>query len=302
MVVVPENPLTGEPAGSVPGSVAVAACAAMALFYVAILYAPTLILRLPPPSSLDSFMIRRFACAIVSSAISVLASAILLGLGRFQDLPLVLGVFGIRKDHLWQAVVFPLFLTSLLYSGSLVKKSWSLMNPCRGGRTNSGRGVRSHDCVRSDAPRFLNWASSCARNVMVWRNYVVAPFTEELVFRACMIPLLFCGGFKIYSIIFLSPVFFSLGLQLGYTVIFGSYASFLFIRTGNLISPIVAHIFCNVMGLPTLSSSRTKGAATVACVAGLAGFCWLLFPATSPDMYNGRRDGCSCWQGYCSWN
>nr|XP_010912268.1 CAAX prenyl protease 2 isoform X3 [Elaeis guineensis] len=253
MVVVPENPLTGEPAGSVPGSVAVAACAAMALFYVAILYAPTLILRLPPPSSLDSFMIRRFACAIVSSAISVLASAILLGLGRFQDLPLVLGVFGIRKDHL-------------------------------------------------------------------------APFTEELVFRACMIPLLFCGGFKIYSIIFLSPVFFSLahlnhflelyfqqkysflkaflivGLQLGYTVIFGSYASFLFIRTGNLISPIVAHIFCNVMGLPTLSSSRTKGAATVACVAGLAGFCWLLFPATSPDMYNGRRDGCSCWQGYCSWN
>ncbi|XP_073114217.1 CAAX prenyl protease 2 isoform X4 [Elaeis guineensis] len=210
MVVVPENPLTGEPAGSVPGSVAVAACAAMALFYVAILYAPTLILRLPPPSSLDSFMIRRFACAIVSSAISVLASAILLGLGRFQDLPLVLGVFGIRKDHLWQAVVFPLFLTSLLYSGSLVKKSWSLMNPCRGGRTNSGRGVRSHDCVRSDAPRFLNWASSCARNVMVWRNYVVAPFTEELVFRACMIPLLFCGGFKIYSIIFLSPVFFSL--------------------------------------------------------------------------------------------
>ncbi|KAG1331011.1 CAAX prenyl protease 2 [Cocos nucifera] len=341
MVVAPANPMTGEPAatGSVPGSVAVAACAAMALFYVAILYSPTLILRLPPPSSLDCFMIRRFACAIVSSTISMVASAILLGFGRLEDLPSVLGVFGIRKDHLWQAVVFPLFLTSLLYAGSLVKKSWSLMSPCRGGRTNSGRGVRSHDCVRSDAQRFLNWASSCARNVMVWRNYVVAPLTEELVFRACMIPLLLCGGFKTYSIIFLSPVFFSLevlhclcsmilekahlnhflelyfqqkysflkaflivGLQLGYTVIFGSYASFLFIRTGNLISPIVAHIFCNVMGLPTLSSSRTKGTATVACVAGLAGFCWLLFPATSPDLYNDRRDGCSCWHGYCSWN
>lgn len=81
MVVASENPLTGEPAaaGSVPGSVAVAACAFMALFYVAILYSPTLILRLPPPSSLDSFMIRRFACAILSSAVSVLASAILLG-------------------------------------------------------------------------------------------------------------------------------------------------------------------------------------------------------------------------------
>jgi hypothetical protein len=38
-----------------------------------------------------------------------------------------------------------------------------------------------------------------------------APFTEELVFRACMIPLLLCGGFKMSTIIFLSPVFFSLG-------------------------------------------------------------------------------------------
>ncbi|OAY69783.1 CAAX prenyl protease 2 [Ananas comosus] len=47
------------------------------------------------------------------------------------------------------------------------------------------------------------------------------------------------------------------GVQLGYTVIFGWYAAFLFIRTGNLLSPIVAHIFCNVMGLPVLSSSRT---------------------------------------------
>ncbi|XP_008788156.2 CAAX prenyl protease 2 isoform X1 [Phoenix dactylifera] len=328
MVVAPENPLSGESAaaGSVPGSAALAACAAMAIFYVAILYSPTLILRLPPPSSIDSFMIRRFACAIVSSAVSVLASAILLGLGRFRDLSSVLGVFGIRKDHLCQAVVFPLFLTSLLYAGSLVKKSWSLMITCGGVRPNSCCEVRPYGCDRSYAQRCLNWTSSCARNVMVWRNYVVAPFTEEMVFRACMIPLLLCGGFKTYTIIFLSPVFFSLahlnhflelyfqqkysflkaflivGLQLGYTVIFGWYASFLFIRTGNLISPIVAHIFCNMMGLPVLSSSRTKGVATMAFAAGLAGFCWLLFPATSPDLYNDQRDGCSCWQGYCSWN
>ncbi|KAM0005420.1 putative CAAX prenyl protease 2 [Helianthus debilis subsp. tardiflorus] len=59
-----------------------------------------------------------------------------------------------------------------------------------------------------------------------------APFTAELVFRACMISLLLCGGFKPYTVILLSPVLFSLGFQLGYTVIFGSYASFLFVRTG----------------------------------------------------------------------
>ncbi|RRT42579.1 hypothetical protein B296_00057025 [Ensete ventricosum] len=70
-------------AARVSGTVAVAACAAMAFFYVAILYAPTLILRLPPPTSLDSFMIRRFACAAVSSAASVLACVLLLGVSRF---------------------------------------------------------------------------------------------------------------------------------------------------------------------------------------------------------------------------
>lgn len=151
-----------------------------------------------------------------------------------------------------------------------------------------------------------------------------APFTEELVFRACMIPLLLCGGFKMSTIIFLSPVFFSLahlnhlfelqqqgcnfmrsllivGVQLGYTVIFGWYAAFLFIRTGNLLSPIVAHVFCNMMGLPVFSSPRTKGVASVAFLAGSVCFFWLLFPATSPELYNTRLDRCRCWHGFCNW-
>ncbi|KAA8518589.1 hypothetical protein F0562_016063 [Nyssa sinensis] len=38
--------------------VAVAACTTMAFFYVAILYAPAFILRLPPPASFKSLMIR----------------------------------------------------------------------------------------------------------------------------------------------------------------------------------------------------------------------------------------------------
>ncbi|URE43101.1 CAAX prenyl protease, partial [Musa troglodytarum] len=260
------DPLAMEAAARVSGSVAVAACAAMAFFYVAILYSPTLILRLPPPASQDSFMIRRFACAAVSSAASVLACVLLLG---------------------WQAVTFPLLLTSLLYAGSFVSRSWKLISASKESSENSygEDGICGQGC--------MDWVCAYARNVMAWRNYVVAPFTEELVFRACMIPLLLCGGFRTSSIIFFSPVFFSLahlnhflelyyqqryrfmkaflivGFQLGYTVIFGWYVSFLFIRTGNLISPIVAHVFCNVMGLPLLSSPRTKGTATVAAAAGV---------------------------------
>ncbi|CAL9178374.1 unnamed protein product [Musa acuminata subsp. burmannicoides] len=314
------DPSAMEAAARVSGTVAVAACAAMAFFYVAILYSPTLILRLPPPASLDSFMIRRFACAAVSSAASVLACGLLLGLGKLNDLPSILGVLGIRRDHLWQAVAFPLLLTSFLYAGSFVSRSWKLISASieRSENSYGEDGICGQGCT--------DWVCAYARNVMAWRNYVVAPFTEELVFRACMIPLLLCGGFGTSSIIFFSPVFFSLahlnhflelyyqqryrfmkaflivGFQLGYTVIFGWYASFLFIRTGNLISPIVAHVFCNVMGLPLLSSPRTKGTATVAAAAGVVGFLYLLFPATRPGLYNDMREGCSCWHRYCSWS
>nr|CAD1824734.1 unnamed protein product [Ananas comosus var. bracteatus] len=264
----------------------------------------------PSPTSVESFFLRRFGCAAISSAASVAASAALLGvrccpclscsksvasilLGilfllqqvwRSGDLSLILGVFGIRRHQLWEAVVIPLFLTSLVYAGTLVSKLWLLMNS------------RIEDCTEDFccqptsfmqigiwAQHFVDRMSAYIHDVLAWRTYVVAPLTEELVFRACMIPLLLCGGFKTYHIIFLSPVFFSLahlnhflelycqrgynflkallivGVQLGYTVIFGWYAAFLFIRTGNLLSPIVAHIFCNVMGLPVLSSSRTLG-------------------------------------------
>ncbi|WVZ71953.1 hypothetical protein U9M48_020480 [Paspalum notatum var. saurae] len=299
----------------ISGATAVAACAAMAVSYVAVLYAPTVILRFPPPTSLRSFLHRRFACAAVASAASTLATASLLrvwSLGNFADM---FAVFGVRNDHLIQAVTIPLLLTSLVYAGSFVARLWYLLGSW--GRDGDEVGI---GC----AQRLAHWIQAAADDVMVWRNYVVAPFTEELVFRACMIPLLLCGGFKTSSITFFSPVFFSLahlnhlfelhqqgcnfmrslllvGVQLGYTVIFGWYAAFLFIRTGNLLSPIVAHVFCNMMGLPVFSSPRTKGMASIAFVAGSLSFFWFLYPATSPKLFNTRLDRCSCWHGYCNW-
>jgi prenyl protein peptidase len=38
--------------------------------------------------------------------------------------------------------------------------------------------------------------------------------------------------------------------QLGYTTIFGAYATFLFLRTGSLLAVCAVHAFCNCMGLP----------------------------------------------------
>ncbi|KAE8098536.1 hypothetical protein FH972_016590 [Carpinus fangiana] len=264
---------------------AVTACAAMALLYVAILYAPNLILRLPPPPSVKAFMIRRFVCAAISSILSLLVSALILPI-RSSEASILFGVYGIRADHIWQAVVFPLSLTSLMYAGSLVLKTLLLVDSRRENANRGGEGISLQN------QNFLASIVSVASNVLAWRSYVVAPLTEELVFRACMIPLLLCGGFKPYTVIRLCPIFFSLahlnhlmefyskknysliktslavGLQLGYTVIFGSYASFLLIRTGHLLAPLVAHTFCNFMGLPVLFSRR-NGIVSVAFLAGM---------------------------------
>ncbi|KAB2615522.1 CAAX prenyl protease 2-like [Pyrus ussuriensis x Pyrus communis] len=65
-------------------AVPVVACVAMALFYVAILYAPIVILCLPPPPpSFKNFMIRQLVCATISSVVSVIVSALLLPLSFF---------------------------------------------------------------------------------------------------------------------------------------------------------------------------------------------------------------------------
>ncbi|XP_057505608.1 CAAX prenyl protease 2 [Actinidia eriantha] len=300
-------------------SVAVTACTAMALFYVAILYSPTLILRLPPPNSFKIFVIRRFVCVAVSTVLSLIVSAVILPIKSCEASDLF-AVYGIRLDHMWQAVVYPVSLTSLMYAGSLVT---TLLNSLRE-HSNDGEG-HSSTCTNSGLQIFIDKMLSIASNVSTWRNYFVAPVTEELVFRACMIPLLLCGGFKTYSVIFFCPIFFSLahlnhfleiytqqnrslvkasmvvGLQLGYTVIFGSYASFLFIRTGHLTAPLVAHMFCNFMGLPVLYSRR-NGIVSLAVIAGMVGFLWLLFPVTHPHLYNDRTDNFKCWQRYSAWN
>ncbi|XP_057850900.1 CAAX prenyl protease 2 isoform X2 [Cryptomeria japonica] len=278
---------------------AVAACTGMSLTYVGLLYAPRYILRLPPPVSFNEYMLRRFSSVAVSSIISLFMATLLLlpvwDSGK-THITSFLSAYGLKTDHLWQAVFFPLILTALLYLGPLMTAAVDVIGKQKQEQLLCAHGALG---IVYSAYRELLYgiygAVSMRSDVLAWRNYVVAPLTEELVFRACMIPLLLCGGFKPYSIVFLCPLFFSLahlnhfwelyyqknygicraaasvGLQLGYTVIFGWYASFLFIRT----------------------------ATTMAFLAGIAGFFLMLAPVTNPVLYNDNITSCKCWQGFC---
>ncbi|KAK9734276.1 hypothetical protein RND81_04G128100 [Saponaria officinalis] len=284
------------------------ACVGMAAVYVVTLHSPTLIFRRPPPISFNHFLIRRFICAVAASLLCIFLSAVLLlsTSTATSELTYLLPAYGVRADHFWRAVGCSFSLTCLMYAGSLLHKSIELWT--------------WRSAAVSQLCAFL---LSLPSNISAWRNLVVAPITEELVFRACMIPLLLCSGFNPRTIVFLCPVFFSLshlnhlfefdsqkdcyvvkfslalGVQLVYTMVFGSYASFLFVRTGHIVAPLVAHIVCNFMGLPVVYSKRGL-IVSLASIAGVIGFIWLLIPLTVPALYNSTTDGCHCWQGYCT--
>ncbi|KAF2462670.1 Abi-domain-containing protein [Lindgomyces ingoldianus] len=168
-----------------------------------------------------------------------------------------------------------------------------------------------------------------------YRNFVVGPISEELIWRALIIPLHILAHVSGKKIIFLTPLYFGIAhvhhlyefrlthphfpmhlavlrslFQFSYTSLFGFFVSFVFLRTGNLLSLILTHTFCNWMGLPRFwgrvgveasvlneppsvvkkedddaPGSQSKGlvwtvAYYIILVSGAVGFYWQLFPLT----------------------
>lgn len=204
---------------------------------------------------------------------------------------------GIRLESIVPAIVQPLALTALLFSGSVVQSVWETSIVSKGE-------LHPIDYFATGfwlMPEYL-------RNFVWWRNYIVAPLSEEVVYRACLLRLLEpCIGS--WPSIFVAPLFFGLAhfhhmldrLQSGmsllqcfgvtafqvlYTSLFGAYSSFIFLRTRHLLSCVVVHSFCNLMGLPSLpnpsvfASRRSRAACYLVHVGGFFAWMWLLYPLT----------------------
>jgi len=147
------------------------------------------------------------------------------------------------------------------------------------------------------------------------RNVIVAPVCEELVFRACVCPILLAGGWSFSSTVFIAPLLFGgahmhhmLGMmrsrgvgiresllaacfQLSYTTVFGCLTGLLFLRTGHTIACVLVHAFANVMGFPDLSwinqepPHPQRSILVALFVGGLVAEVILFLPLTNPDMY-----------------
>lgn len=123
------------------------------------------------------------------------------------------------------------------------------------------------------------------------RNIIVAPVTEELVYRSVLAPALYfalvdgesnAGSNVPWLVVWISPFWFALAhlhhlieklhsgwslsralaitlIQLTYTSIFGAIATLLLLRTGTIYTSILSHCICNSVGLPDLSFLQRPG-------------------------------------------
>ncbi len=171
--------------------------------------------------------------------------------------------------------------------------------------------------VKSRLSNLFTHASAHLKDLCFWRNYIISPFTEEFVFRGCMLPLL-VQSLTNWQSILVAPLFFGLAhlhhiaegyfvhgqelkhlilqhlFQFSYTYVFGVYSSYLFLRTGDLFSCFVSHSICNGMGFPNLRQlfgdfrPAVKHCILGVYVLGLVAFFYLVPSLTEPALYDNQ--------------
>ncbi|XP_072345474.1 CAAX prenyl protease 2 isoform X2 [Scyliorhinus torazame] len=249
-------------------SVSVVSCLLLACGYVGSLY----VWRSQLPRDHPTVIKRRFTSVLIVSMLSPLWLWTWRQYTGFKTGPSLLMLMGVHLEGIIAAACLPLLLTMVLFLGPLIQLvmdyPWDLF-----------KGMKTFL-----APQF--WVQ-CLADMRWMRNQVVAPLTEELVFRACMLPMLVpCTGLG--RAIVTCPLFFGVVFQFSYTAVFGAYTAFIFIRTGHLIGPVLCHSFCNYMGFPAIGAALDhprKVTIFFFYLLGVILFFLLLFPMTDPTFY-----------------
>ncbi|KAA1466718.1 hypothetical protein DENSPDRAFT_791617 [Dentipellis sp. KUC8613] len=136
--------------------------------------------------------------------------------------------------------------------------------------------------IGSELPFMSRWSfrKDVIERVFTWqgiRNYIVGPATEELVWRSSILAVYHLAGASRATMVFFTPISFGSAhlhhawehynengrtrkglknallitlFQFTYTTAFGAHCAFIFLRTGSVFPPLVAHTFCNFMGMP----------------------------------------------------
>jgi len=195
---------------------------------------------------------------------------------------------GVRYDTALASVVVTVILMAIFYLGPLVVNITLFITKSK--YLVSWRGVltkrpQSESLANVLVATISGYLASCS-SIILFRNLIFAPVTEEVVFRGLLINGILTSrsalaGTSLDSTIIpvvccLAPAWFAVAhvhhllekivvmkmsvasavvstlVQMTYTSIFGAIASYLLLKTGNIISPITSHMICNFVGLPDL--------------------------------------------------
>jgi len=208
---------------------------------------------------------------------------------------IIIHAMGFRIRGFIPSLIIPLFLTALPYSAALYTV-------------------------------YIMWPYSITRcrrmlpveQLIFLRNIIAAPITEELMFRGGMVSFLILRGVRPFWAALLSPLVFGMchlhhlhdmvvhqrkSVQIAVAAVlaqfcisslFGIFSVFLLLRTGHLMAPILAHSFCNLMGLPfdfeglATKPQRERQLLINLFLVGCIAFVFLIRPLTSPKLYGGN--------------
>uniref|UniRef100_A0A3B5A2Z0 CAAX prenyl protease 2 n=1 Tax=Stegastes partitus TaxID=144197 RepID=A0A3B5A2Z0_9TELE len=262
--------------------VSVLSCLLLACLYVGSLY----VWRSSLPRNHPSVIKRRCVSVLLVSALS---PAVVKTWMHWVDVS-VLELMGVRMEGFVPASILPLLLTM----------------------------VSPYLNLGFIFPDVQTWRL-CVRDAVWLRNQVVAPVTEELVFRGAMLPMLVpCTGPT--AAIFVAPLFFGVAHfhhiieqrrlgkdsmsvillvagQLAYTHFLRArlIKSVICVSKGHVVGPVLCHSFCNSQGLPDVTSALQhpeRPALLFSYLMGILLFLVLLFPLTDPFFY-GAAPVCS---------
>lgn len=166
--------------------------------YVGILYLSPLTRPRPNlPRDTPSHIRLRIRAVTFATLLSITITSFLLlfNLPSWKSLTHNTGVLGIYEPSPSVIVdcIKALLLTGVLFVGPI----WKGIEEVR----ESGEGMKG----------WWEEARQDMRGWVGWRNCVVAPLTEEVVFRGCMIPGEILAGWSFTKVVLVSPLFFGVG-------------------------------------------------------------------------------------------
>eukprot|EP00041_Stephanoeca_diplocostata_P005097 m.56272 g.56272 ORF g.56272 m.56272 type:complete len:274 (-) comp15576_c0_seq4:250-1071(-) len=245
--------------------------AVISSFGLSALYVGSLYLVTPRRSCPeDPLVIKRRIIAVCAT--TTIAPAILWMLGTANPVqPTVLEHVGFTSDNCIKGALLPLALNGLLFLGPLVQRFFD-------GDFTAAVFKSVH----------FDWD--------FLKCFVIAPVTEEIVYRGCMVPLLLpCLG-NTRMLYWCTPLVFgvahlhhllegrnpvAVAVQFGFTTVFGAFMTYVFACTGNIYGPIACHAFSNLMGFPdfgSIAGHHREVALKITYSLGLIGFLGLLRP------------------------